>query len=237
VVGVGDPVPLPSVVLVTATGPGVGLTVTTAALATVLRHRTALSVVKLVQTGAADWEEGDVDRVRVWVKGVDAHEEIRLRLPLPPVIAASRVGISLPKIADHVKAVAALTERAGLVLVEGTSGIMTQLDGRRGTLLDVATALRYKGSSAGFVLAARPTEADLNAAALTREVLRQRGLPFLGVVLTHWPAGRDLDDATRDLLDEFPDVAGVPVLGRIPDLPGGFEAADFARARVWLDLE
>jgi dethiobiotin synthetase len=233
---VGDPVPLPGVVIVTATGPGVGLTATTAALATVLRHRTPVSVVKLVQTGAADWEEGDVDRIRGWVKGIDAHEQVRLRLPDAPVMAAERVGVVLPRVAEHTKAVIGLTERAGLVLVEGTGGLMTHLDGRRGTLVDVAAALRYKGLSTGFILAARPTTADLNAAALTGEVLRQRGLPFTGVVLTHWPDPRHVDAATRDLLDEFPDAAGVPVLGRIPDWPGPFEAADFSQARVWLDL-
>ncbi|MEO7069961.1 MAG: dethiobiotin synthase [Nostocoides sp.] len=228
---------LPSVVLVTGTGPGVGLTATTAALASVLRHRTDVAVIKLVQTGTADWEGGDVDRIRLWVKGVDVHERVRLRLPLAPVVAAARVGFALPRVAEHAKAVGALGERSGLVLVEGTGGTMTHLDTRRGTLLDVAAALRYKGSSVGFILAARPTRGDLNAAALTGEVLRQRGLPFLGVVLTHWPGIPDLEAATRDLLDEFPDAAGVPLLGRLPDLPGPFEADDFGQARIWLDLE
>lgn len=232
-----DPVPLPSVVIVTATGPRAGLTTTTAALATVLRHRTPLSVLKLVQTGAADWEEGDVDRVRSWVKGVDAQEQVRLRRPGAPVRAAAAVGIALPRVAEHAKAVIAATERSGLVLVEGTGGLMTHLDGRRGTLLDVAAALRYKGLSVGFVLAARPTPADLNAAALTGEVLRQRGLPFTGVVLTHWPSPPDVDPATRELLDDLPDAAGAPVLGRIPELGRPVEANDFTGARIWLALD
>ncbi len=233
----GDPVPLPSVVLVAGTGPGVGLTVTTAALATVLQERTELAVAKLVQTGVADWEVGDVDRIRASVKAVHVHEGVRLRIPRPPVTAAGRAGFALPRVAEHVRDIALLAERAGLVLVEGTGGIMTQLDTRRGTLLDVATALRYKGFSIGFILAARATAADLTTAALTREVLRQRGLPFIGVVLTHWPSAGDLDESTLDLLQELPDVAGVPVLGRIPERPFSFVPAAFAQARTWLDLE
>src|SRR6476661_7549835 len=81
-----EPISLPKVVVVTGTSTGVGKTVVTAALAVMLRRRGAVvAVVKPLQTGVTEGEDGDLQEVQHLLgedPGVSFHEFVRLRAPL-----------------------------------------------------------------------------------------------------------------------------------------------------------
>ena len=116
-----DPRSLTAVVLVTGTGTGVGKTVTTAALAAVVRERgSTVAVVKPAQTGVGPDEPGDVDEVRRLVgDDVATHELVRLADPLSPEAAARRAGSTLPPVAAHAKRIGEIATESEVVLVEG----------------------------------------------------------------------------------------------------------------------
>ncbi|CAM5335520.1 ATP-dependent dethiobiotin synthetase BioD OS=Streptomyces rimosus subsp. rimosus (strain ATCC/ DSM 40260 / JCM 4667 / NRRL 2234) OX=1265868 GN=bioD PE=3 SV=1 [Streptomyces rimosus subsp. rimosus] len=59
----------------------------------------------------------------------------------------------------------------------------------------------------------------LNAVALTALALRSYGIESPGIVVGSWPARPGL--AARCNLDDFPEAAGAPLLGRIPEGAGG----------------
>lgn len=232
-----DPRSLTSVILVTGTGTEVGKTVTTAALAAVVRERgSSVAVVKPAQTGLAPGEPGDVDEVRRLV-GEDllTHELVRLGDPLSPEAAARRAGVVLPPVSAHVKRVGEIAAESEVVFVEGAGGLLVRLDGRGGTLADLGVGLRYKGIGCGVVLVASAGLGTLNSAALTAEALAARSLPLLGVVIGAWPAEPGLAE-TENLLD-LPRVTGAPLWGRIPAGAGALSASDFAAAVPgWFDV-
>lgn len=221
---------MPRVVIVTGTGTEVGKTVTTAALAVRLRARgSTVAVVKPTQTGRYAGEPGDVDWVasRVGRDQVEAVELVRLADPLAPEAAARRAGVDLPPVAEHARVVAEQAEKSDVVLVEGAGGLLVRLDRRGGTLADLGTVLRYRGTSTGFVIVASAALGTLNVTALTAEALGRRGLPLLGVVIGCWPASPGLAEESN--LEDLPRVAGAPLLGRIPEgagslTPEGFRA-------------
>lgn len=232
-----EPLSLPRVVVVTGTGTEVGKTVATAALAVALRARgSRVLVVKPAQTGVYAGEPADVEWVRSRVgpdDGVETLELVRLRDPLAPEAAARREGVELPPVAAHARTIAERSVSVDVVLVEGTGGLLVRLDGRGGTLGDLAMALRYKGVGTGFVLVAPAGLGTLNATALTAEALRHRELPLLGVVIGSWPKEPGLAEECN--LEDLPRVAEAPLLGRIPEGVGGWAPEDF-RAEVpsWL---
>jgi dethiobiotin synthetase len=230
------PLSLPSVVLVTGTGTEVGKTVTTAALATVLRARgTEPTVVKIAQTGVADGDPGDVDEVRRLAGEMPTLELVRLPDPLAPDAAARRAGVTLPPVAVHAKRIGELALEHPVVLVEGSGGLLVRLDSRGGTLADVGTALRYKGTSCGVLLVARAGLGTLNEAALTAEALKARSLPLIGVVIGDWPDRPGLAEECN--VEDLPAVTGARLLGRVPTGAGSLGSADFvAQAPGWFDV-
>lgn len=224
-----DDLALPSVVLVSGTGTEIGKTVTTAALAVLLRDRgLRVAVVKIAQTGVGEGEPGDVDEVRRLAGAdVEVHELVRLPEPLAPDTAARRAGVTLPSIAEHARRVREIGSDVDVVLVEGSGGLLVRLDGRGGTLADLGRALRYVGTSTGVVLVVEAGLGTLNHTALTAEALRTREVALLGVVVGSWPHDPDL--AARCNLEDLPDVSSAPILGIIPEGsaaldPGGFRS-------------
>ena len=232
-----DPRSLTAVVLVTGTGTGVGKTVTTAALAAVVRERgSTVAVVKPAQTGVSPDEPGDVDEVRRLVgDDVATHELVRLADPLSPEAAARRAGSTLPPVAAHAKRIGEIATESEVVLVEGAGGLLVRLDSRGGTLADLGAGLRYKGIGCGVVLVASAGLGTLNAAALTAEALAARSLPLLGVVVGSWPADPGLAEESN--LVDLPRVTGAPLWGRIPEGAGLLSRAEFlAGVPEWLGL-
>lgn len=235
-----EPLSLPSVIVVTGTGTDLGKTMTTAALAVVLRRRgLRVAVVKPAQTGVTAGEPGDIDVVRRLLgtdPEVTTHEFVRLRDPLAPDTAARREGVELPSAADHARRVTEIAAGGDVVLVEGAGGLLVRLDAHGATLADVGTALRDGGVGVGYVVVVGAGLGTLNHTALTAEALAARSLPLLGVVIGSWPDVPSLAEECN--LEDLPRVAGAPLLGRLPAGIGALPAAEF-RARVpdWLAVE
>jgi dethiobiotin synthetase len=216
--------------VVTGTDTGVGKTIVTAGLAAVAEGSgRRVAVVKPVQTGVGPDHAGDLDEVRRLTGVADLHELARLPDPLAPATAARVVGVELPTITEAAAEIEQLGDR-DLVLVEGSGGLLVQLDGRGGTVADLAVAL-----GAEVLVVARAGLGTLNHAALTCEALRARGLDCAGIVVGAWPLEPDL--TARCNLAELPAYAGAPVIGLMPANAGDLSPAAFlAAARGGLSL-
>jgi dethiobiotin synthetase len=196
--------------LVTGTDTEVGKTIITAALAALARSRgERVAVVKPVQTGMGSGEPGDLDDVRRLAGVEDLHELARLPEPLAPGTAARRAGTALPSVAEMARAIEQLEDR-DLVLVEGSGGLLVDLDGGGGTLADLALAL-----TAPVLVVVRAGLGTLNHTALTCEALRARGVECHGIAIGAWPASPDL--AATCNLEDLPAYAGHPLIGSMPE--------------------
>ncbi|GAA2811945.1 dethiobiotin synthase [Saccharopolyspora taberi] len=216
-----------SVLVVTGTGTEVGKTVVTAAIAALEPGRVA--VLKPAQTGVAEGEPGDVAEVERLAGPITAVELARYPEPLAPATAARRSGLPPVRPAEVAAAALELDRDHDLVLVEGAGGLLVHYDDAGGTLADVAALL-----SAPVLVVAHAGLGTLNAAALTAEALRSRGVECAGVVVGSWPDEPDL--ASRCNLVDLPAVTGAPLLGALPEAaadPEGFRA----RARAGLAPE
>ncbi|MBT2597096.1 dethiobiotin synthase [Arthrobacter sp. ISL-72] len=228
---------LPPIILVTGTDTGVGKTITTAALAAVLRGiGRSVAVYKPCQSGAAAGDSDAAEIVRL-AGVVTAEAGVVLQEPLAPVAAAAVDGTLLPAVAAHARRVRELAGSHDHVLVEGAGGLLVELDSDGGTLADLGTVLA--GSLAGsllaaaFVLVARPALGTLNHTALTLEALKARKLKVLGVVLGAWPGIPDtVHHSNRQVLGSLP----VPLLGALPERASELSPVDFrAGAAAWLN--
>ena len=215
------------VLVVTGTDTDVGKTVATAALAAALGRTGSVAVDKPVQTGVRPGEPGDVEEVARLAGVADTSVGARLTRPMAPVQAARHEGAApaaLPTLAEHVARIAALTgstegsdgsDGTDAVLVEGSGGLLVQLDESRHTIADLADALRrHPGLDTSVVVVARAGLGTLNHTELTLEALRARGLPVAGIVIGSWP--REPDEIVLDNRDHL-GALGVPLLGAIPE--------------------
>ena len=208
------------ILVVTGTGTGVGKTVVTAALAALTPGRVA--VLKPAQTGLGSGDPGDLDDVARLAGPVTAVELARYPDPLAPATAARRAGMPPLDPAAAADAAASLAAEHDLVLVEGAGGLLVRFcDDPPGTLADVAALL-----GAPVLVVAAAGLGTLNAAALTVEALRSRGLGCPGVVIGAWPDDPDL--AACENLRDLPTVTGVPLLGALPDGAGALARPAFA---------
>lgn len=203
---------LPPIVLVTGTDTGVGKTVTTAALASALQaDGRSVAMYKPCQSGAAAGDS-DCDEVTRLAGPLTAEAGVVLQEPLAPVPAAAIDGVTLPLLAEHVQRVRELAETHDHILVEGSGGLLVELDHDGGTLADLG---RHLGPDASFVVVARPALGTLNHTSLTLEALDHRELPVRGVVLGTWPdepgvlehSNRGALRALRPLLGVLPEGA------------------------------
>lgn len=209
------------ILVITGTGTGVGKTVVTAALAAVAPGRVA--VLKPAQTGVGPGEPGDLADVARLAAPAATVELARYPDPLAPATAARRAGRPALTPAAAAAAAARLVDDHDLVLVEGAGGLLVRFsDDPPGTLADVAALL-----AAPVLVVAAAGLGTLNAAALTVEALRSRGLACAGVVIGAWPAAPDL--AARENLRDLPAVTGVPLLGAVPEGAGGLDREAFGR--------
>jgi dethiobiotin synthase len=219
----------PRILVVTGTDTDVGKTVATAALAAALEATgRSVAVYKPVQTGVAGSEPGDAGEVRRLAGTAAVHEGIRLTEPMAPVPAAALDGVPLPAMAGHIRRTNALAADHDHVLVEGSGGLLVELDGAGNTLADLAGAL---APHAAVVVVVRSSLGTLNHAALTLEALERRRLPVLGLVVGAWPARPDAVE--RGNRQHFA-AQDTPLLAAIPAGAAALPPAEFrAQASRW----
>ena len=218
------------ITVVTGTGTEVGKTVATAAMAAAaLARGLSVAVLKPAQTGVAEGEPADVEQVRQLAgKEVTGAELARYPEPLAPETAARRSGLPCVGPVQIADAARGLADRHDLVLVEGAGGLLVRYDEDGATLADAARKL-----DAEVVVVAAAGLGTLNAAALTTEALRARGLRTRGVVIGSFPAEPDL--ATRCNVEDLPEASGAPLAGVLPAGAGAMSTAEFrAAAPGWL---
>ena len=208
---------------ITGTNTDVGKTIATAALAAHHAAKGARVVVaKPVQTGEP---AGNGDAATVSnLAGVETYEFVRYPEPLAPNLSARRAGMPQPDRAELVQWIRSI--EAALVLVEGSGGLLVRLADDF-TLADIAVDL-----GAPLIVVTTLGLGSLNAAELTVEAARARGLDVVGLIGGSLPAQPDL--ATRLNLEELPHVTGVPLLGCIPAGAGAMNQEQF-RSQVRLN--
>lgn len=199
-----------SILIVTGTGTGVGKTVATAALAARLGTCGSVAVLKPAQTGVQPAEPGDIDEINRLAAPDHAEELVRYPDPLAPDTAARQAGREPLGLEQVVAAARELSTRHDHVLIEGAGGVLVRLGAGGFTLLEVAAEL-----SAPLVVVASAGLGTLNHTALTCRVIAAAGIRCAGVIIGAWPQQPDL--AVQCNLTDLPEVAGVPLLGRIPD--------------------
>jgi dethiobiotin synthetase len=200
---------VPAGVVVYGTDTGVGKTVVTAALASLaLADGVAVRVLKPVQTGAGDDDDGATIDNLVG-RGV-SRTGWRLKHPLAPVVAARLERRRLDP--DRIVAWIARTgARARLVLVETAGGVAVEI----APGYDMARL----GAALGFagVVVSRPGLGTLNHTVLTVEHLRRARARVDGLVVSGMPSRPGIIETTN--LEELPRLTGLPVLGVLPRLP------------------
>ena len=220
---------LPAIIVITGTDTGVGKTVATAAIAAALTSAgRRVAVYKPVQSGAGD---GDSDCAEVRrLAGVGAATAgVVLREPLAPAAAAALEGVPLPTVAVHADRIRGLAGEADHVLVEGSGGLLVELDSDGATLADLAALL---GRGTGCIVVSRAALGTLNHTALTVEAAGRRHLAVLGVVLGAWPAEPGAAEAHNRRAFE---AGTLPLLGAIPEGASSLLPAVFReRAGDWL---
>ena len=213
---------MPRVVLVTGTDTDVGKTWATGVLAAELaRLGRSVAVDKPVQTGVRRDEPGDAatvrriaDRLGTGAGSVAVGEGQRLTEPMAPRSAATLDGVELLPLEAHARRIADLARAHDHVLVEGSGGLLVELDGARRTLADLAGLLRGQtDADSGVVVVVRPALGTLNHTGLTLEALAARGLRVLGTVVGAWPA--DPGPVERSNREHLAGLA-VPLLGLLP---------------------
>jgi dethiobiotin synthetase len=234
-----------SVLIVTGTGTGVGKTTVAAAVAAVARARGASVVaVKPVETGRAEGEPGDVDRIAALSGVSQTREFARFAASGSPAVAAERTGRPPLDLATCAAPIAVLGRSHDLVVVDSCGGFLTRYDRGKTTLASLAAGL-----TAPVLVVTDLGAGAANRAALTLDTVRHRGLECAGLVIGSWSTDRgdvELDDAAAELQDIGglgvalvgvlpagigrlgpPDFLASATSGLVPSLQGEFDATDF----------
>lgn len=204
-------------VFVTGTDTGVGKTLVASGLLQVFTDRGVdVRPFKPVETGwpeDADWPRDAACLAHAAGRSDLSREEacpVAYREPLAPAVAARRAGdeTGLGTLSDAYNQAAAESQP---VLVEGAGGLLVPATESL-TMADLAHLWRLP-----VLVVARAGLGTLNHTALTVHHARRRGLHVLGIVVNRYPENPDV--ATRTNPDELERLTGVPVLGRLPELP------------------
>ena len=198
---------------VTGTDTGVGKTVVSCALVRALRERGVdAGAMKPIETGVGP--EGPLDAIalRDAAGASDPLEDVcpqRFALPAAPNVAAEAESrrVDLDAIRS---ALARIARRRDLVVVEGAGGLLVPIrDG--GTMADLA-----QGMGLPLLIVARAALGTINHTLLTLEAAAGRGLPVVGVVVSH--AGGELSAADAANLSALRAELGNRLVGEIPAL-------------------
>lgn len=227
---------LADVVFVTGTDTGVGKTVVTAAVASVLTHgggRELVEVHKLVQAGPSDTGHSDAVDVASMAGGtVTSCAHTTLAFPMAPRAAAALEGVVLPEAKVYIEAVAQAAGPQRFVVVEGSGGLLVELDEYGSSLADVACGVAARGFSVSVLVVCRSGLGTQNHTALTVEALLRRGLDRVGLVVGSLES--DPDEVVLSNLDYLRGL-GPDFLGCVPAEASRLSVAEFrAGAREWL---
>jgi len=203
-------------VFVTGADTGVGKTVVSRALIVAFRKAgLRVGALKPIETGVGS--EGPLDALALRDAGGLTHsiEAIcpqQFALPAAPDAAARAEGreVDLDAIDAAYRSVA---RDRDLVVVEGAGGLLVPI--REGwTMAELACRLELP-----LLIVARTRLGTINHTALTLEVAESRGLPVLGVVLSH--ADGPISPADASNLASLKRSLGDRLLGEIPPLGPG----------------
>ena len=175
-----------------------------------------MSSAKPVQTGepAGLGDAPTISRLA----GVETREFVRYPEPLAPNLSARRARMPQPDRQELVEWIRGI--EADVVLVEGAGGLLVRLADDF-TLADITCDL-----GAPLIVVTSMGLGSLNAAELTVEAARNRGLKVLGLIGGSLPAQPDL--ATQLNVEEMPKVTGAPLLGCLPAGVGQLSRDEFA---------
>lgn len=240
-----------SIVIVTGTGTDIGKTIATAALAAALGAAgREVHVVKPAQTGFPGERGGDLDTVAELTGVAGLHGYARYPEPMAPLAAADRAGMPALRMADVAEKIRELDAPGRTILVEGAGGLLVRLGddgeaagGSHADGGDVPGAPNTDASDTTWALpdlaahlpgattvVVTPLELGcLNAAELTVEVARGRGMDVAGLIGGSLPAGEP-DPIVAGNLTDLPAVTGVPLLAAIPAGSGGLGRDEFTAA-------
>lgn len=194
---------------ITATDTGAGKTLVASSIARALRLKGRdVGVMKPVESGCVDkdgtLEPDDALTLKEASSSADSIEDIcpyRLALPLSPHLAARLSGVRIDF--EVIKsAFRKLSDRHGVMLVEGAGGLLTPLTDEL-TVADLAATLGLP-----LVIVAPSRLGVINHTLLTVEAARARGLEVASVILNELP---DTDQSTEFNSGEIRRVTGLPV--------------------------
>jgi dethiobiotin synthetase len=223
---------------ITGTDTGVGKTTLAAALLTVLRQRGVNAApMKPVHTGClrrgsrlivpdlefclAAADLNPVPEERLWMCPYP------LMLASSPHLAAQQARLHISK-ETIVRCFHKILRRYDTVLVEGAGGVLAPLSWRH-TMLDLMKTLGLS-----VLLAARPGLGTINHTLLSLRELQRARLRVLGVVFVeNRPGPQTLIE--RDNLRTVRRLGGVPLVVRLPYLPGLARGRATARERLWIE--
>ncbi len=224
-------------ICIVGTDTDAGKTVVAAALAKAARQAgLAPLVLKPVQTGCAPDKFGrlqapDCAVYREACPEAEIAAAFLLRDACSPHLAAQRDGVTLSAASLSQTIGACLSaSSADLAFIEGAGGLLTPLNENE-SLLDALAPL-----SAGFILVAANKLGMLNHALLSVELLRARGLPLLGFILTHPEPDADSELEQRIRTDNraiLSRITKLPVLGEMPHIPELRHPDPCIRAHGW----
>ncbi|OQW94700.1 MAG: dethiobiotin synthase [Verrucomicrobia bacterium A1] len=220
---------------ITGTDTGVGKTALTATLLAAARKAGIDAIpMKPIQTGVRRIAglAGDIDVVARAASWHPVPGETQLLCPYrfapacSPHLAAVRAGeaIRMDRLEGSLRK---LLQFHDSVLVEGAGGVSVPIGGRR-TMLDLMAAMGLP-----VLVAARAGLGTLNHTMLTCAAVRKRGVELAGVVMVQSGRGpwTPLMQDNLETLRRF----GIPVLGRLPFMPGFARAPRPAVQRVLQD--
>ena len=128
-----------------------------------------------------------------------------------PGVAAAQEGkeIDLNQIA---RAWEELARRYDILVTEGAGGFYVPLIDTRFLIFDMVFWLGLP-----LIVVARPGLGTINHTVLTVKAAQQAGLPVAGVVINRYPAQPNLAEQTNP--EVIASLTGVPILGKIPEIP------------------
>ena len=210
-------------IFITGTDTDAGKTIAAAAVLVSLRAGGIDAVpMKPVQTGAivqrSPWQSPDLEFcLRMAELRPDA-DELQDMVPFiyepacSPHLAAAKAGreISLERI---VAAFHRLLRRHERVVVEGAGGLLVPITGDK-TMIDLMAMLGLP-----VILAARPGLGAINHTLLSIRELARTGLELLGIIFCE-TSDRGWGEIEQNNVETIARMGKVPVLGRIPFIPG-----------------